>query len=166
MGWGPWAGSANFSCGTLRTEDPLTRWSRPLQPDYQTVVDFSTIVPFIVALGIHAVIGAIELALALYLLVSGARGLLSAAAGKGARGHRGSAALRGVLGILLLVVLLYVDAMDDAVSALYTAKPTRIYFIDLEGRVTYNPGIGPFGFSPDALEEVIEGYLAGVQAEL
>lgn len=62
------------------------------------------------------------------------------------------------------VVPVYVDAMDDAVSAFYTGKPTRIYFIDLEGRVQYNPGTGPFGFSPDALEQVIERYLneAGV----
>lgn len=57
------------------------------------------------------------------------------------------------------VVPLYVDAMDDAVNTLYTAKPTRIYLIDLEGRVHYNPGPGPFGFSPDALKQAIESYL-------
>ena len=53
------------------------------------------------------------------------------------------------------VVPLYVDGMDDGVSALYSAKPTRIYFIDREGKVVYNPGIGPFGYSPDELDEVI-----------
>ena len=58
------------------------------------------------------------------------------------------------------VVPLYVDAMDNRVATLYTARPTRIYFIDREGRVIYNPGIGPFGFSPDHLEPVIEAYLA------
>ena len=57
------------------------------------------------------------------------------------------------------VVPLYVDAMDDRVGSLYTARPTRIYFIDREGRVIYNPGIGPFGFSPDHLEPVIREYL-------
>ena len=59
------------------------------------------------------------------------------------------------------VVPLYVDAMDNAVATLYTARPTRIYFIDLEGRVVYNPGIGPFGFNPDHLAPVIEEYLSG-----
>ena len=58
------------------------------------------------------------------------------------------------------VVPPYVDGMDDAVSRAYTAKPTRIYFIGMDGRVVYNPGIGPFGFSPDHLEPVIEDYLA------
>ncbi len=58
------------------------------------------------------------------------------------------------------VVPLYVDAMDDEVSTLYTAKPTRIYFIDRDGRMVYNPGMGPFGFSPEALEGVIADYLA------
>ncbi len=57
------------------------------------------------------------------------------------------------------VVPLYVDAMDNAVAALYTARPTRICFIDREGRVIYSPGIGPFGFSPEHLEPVIRDYL-------
>ena len=58
------------------------------------------------------------------------------------------------------VVPLYVDQMDNRVASLYTARPTRIYFIDREGRVIYNPGIGPFGFSPDHLEPAIEEYLS------
>ena len=58
------------------------------------------------------------------------------------------------------VVPLYVDTMDDAVNTLYTAKPTRIYFIGRDGRVIYNPGIGPFGFNPDHLEPVIEEHLS------
>ncbi len=57
-------------------------------------------------------------------------------------------------------VPLYVDEMDNHVADLYTARPTRIYFIDREGRVVYNPGIGPFGFSPDHLEPVIQETLA------
>ncbi len=58
------------------------------------------------------------------------------------------------------VVPLYVDTMDNRVAQLYTSRPTRIYFIDREGRVVYNPGIGPFGFNPDHLEPVIERYLS------
>ncbi len=58
------------------------------------------------------------------------------------------------------VVPLYVDLMDDAVSGTYAAKPTRIYLIGVDGRVVYNPGIGPFGFNPDHLETEIEKYLA------
>ena len=57
------------------------------------------------------------------------------------------------------VVPLYVDTMDNRVAQLYTSRPTRIYFIDHEGKVIYNPGIGPFGFNPDHLEPVIERYL-------
>ena len=57
------------------------------------------------------------------------------------------------------VVPLYVDAMNNRVAKLYTARPTRIYFIDREGRVVYNPGIGPFGFNPDHLEPVILEHL-------
>jgi hypothetical protein len=58
------------------------------------------------------------------------------------------------------VVPLYVDAMNDAVSARYAGKPTRIYLIGEDGRVLYNPGIGPFGFNPDHLEKAIIEYLA------
>jgi len=57
------------------------------------------------------------------------------------------------------VVPLYVDTMGDEVSTAYTGKPTRIYLIGTDGRVVYNPGIGPFGFNPDRLEEAIVDYL-------
>ena len=57
------------------------------------------------------------------------------------------------------VVPLYVDTMEDRVSAAYAAKPTRIYLIGRDGRVVYNPGIGPFGFNPDHLESAIEKHL-------
>jgi hypothetical protein len=58
------------------------------------------------------------------------------------------------------VVPLYVDTMNDHVSALYAAKPTRIYFIGVDGKVIYNPGIGPFGFNPDHFEPVLQAYLS------
>lgn len=56
-------------------------------------------------------------------------------------------------------VPLYVDTIDDRVSTLYTGKPTRIYLIGRDGRVVYNPGIGPFGFNPKHLGREIEAYL-------
>ena len=64
------------------------------------------------------------------------------------------------------VVPLYVDTIDNRVNEMYTGRPTRIYFIDREGRVVYNPGIGPFGFNPNHLEPVIEEYLARSQPDL
>jgi hypothetical protein len=48
----------------------------------------------------------------------------------------------------------------NEVALAYTARPTRIYLIGRDGRVVYNPGIGPFGFSPDHLEPAIKRYLA------
>ena len=56
-------------------------------------------------------------------------------------------------------VPMYVDTMDDHVSTMYTGKPTRIYLIGKDGRVVYNPGIGPFGFNPKHLGEEIAAYL-------
>ena len=56
-------------------------------------------------------------------------------------------------------VPLYVDTLDDEVSTLYTAKPTRIYLIGRDGRVVYNPGLGPFGFNPEHLGREIEAHL-------
>ena len=52
------------------------------------------------------------------------------------------------------------ESFVDAVSARYAGKPTRIYLIGKDGRVLYNPGIGPFGFSPDELDRVIAAHLA------
>ena len=61
-------------------------------------------------------------------------------------------------------VPMYVDTIDDRVSTMYTGKPTRIYLIGRDGRVVYNPGIGPFGFNPKHLGEQIEAYLAAQAA--
>ena len=58
------------------------------------------------------------------------------------------------------VVPLYVDTIANEVAVAYTARPTRIYLVGKDGRVIYNPGIGPFGFSPDHLEPVIQRTLA------
>ncbi len=53
------------------------------------------------------------------------------------------------------------DTIENEVAVAYTARPTRIYLIGRDGRVVYNPGIGPFGFNPDHLEPAIERTLAG-----
>jgi hypothetical protein len=58
------------------------------------------------------------------------------------------------------VVPLYVDTMKNEVNEMYAARPTRIYLIGRDGRVVYNPGIGPFGFSPEGLEGAIQQHLA------
>jgi type I thyroxine 5'-deiodinase len=53
----------------------------------------------------------------------------------------------------------YVDDVDDEVSKAYAAKPTRLYFLDADGRVIYNGGLGPWGFKPRDLERAIEQHL-------
>lgn len=55
----------------------------------------------------------------------------------------------------------YVDNMDNAVNDSYVAWPTRVYFIDTEGKVRYESGLGPYGLSPEDLEKAIELYLGG-----
>ena len=52
----------------------------------------------------------------------------------------------------------YVDNMDNSVDLTYVGWPTRIYFLDKEGRVKYDSGLGPYGFSPDELEEELSRY--------
>lgn len=54
---------------------------------------------------------------------------------------------------------IYVDRMDNTVSKMYAAKPTRIYLIGLDGRVVYNPGFGPASFNAKHLGKQIEKYL-------
>ena len=59
----------------------------------------------------------------------------------------------------------YVDEMDDAVSKAYAAKPTRLYLVGLDGRLVYAGGLGPYGFSPGALQKAIAEYLGQVEVE-
>lgn len=42
-----------------------------------------------------------------------------------------------------------VDTMDDAVSKEYGGWPDRLYVLDVDGRIAYQSGVGPFGFQPD-----------------
>lgn len=53
----------------------------------------------------------------------------------------------------------YVDNMDNKVNDIYVGWPTRVYFIDTEGKVKYDSGLGPYGLSPEDLEEELERYL-------
>lgn len=53
----------------------------------------------------------------------------------------------------------YVDNMDNKVDLAYVAWPTRVYFLDQEGRVKYDSGLGPYGLSPEDLEDELQNYL-------
>lgn len=49
-----------------------------------------------------------------------------------------------------------VDDMDGSVNEAYAAMPTRNYIIGVDGRVEYAGGLGPFGFSPEELNQAIQ----------
>jgi hypothetical protein len=53
-----------------------------------------------------------------------------------------------------------VDGMDDAVMTAYAAWPERLYLVDLDGRVAYAGGPGPFWFKPKELKKAIDAFLA------
>jgi hypothetical protein len=53
----------------------------------------------------------------------------------------------------------YVDEINDRVSTLYAAKPTRLYLIGLDGKVAYAGGAGPLGFKPAQFDDAIKSYL-------
>ncbi len=50
---------------------------------------------------------------------------------------------------------LLVDTMDDRVGNLYSGMPARAYVIDIDGKVTYQGGRGPFGFRPGEMEQAL-----------
>ena len=54
----------------------------------------------------------------------------------------------------------FVDNMDNKVDLTYVAWPTRVYFLDKEGKVRYDSGLGPYGLSPDDLETQLANYLS------
>jgi len=72
--------------------------------------------------------------------------------------QRGSAAsaCRDALGITIPVL---VDDMDDTVNRAYTAWPERLFVVDVDGRVAYAGGPGPFQFKPAELHEFLAGRL-------
>jgi hypothetical protein len=53
----------------------------------------------------------------------------------------------------------YVDNMDNNVDLTYVGWPTRIYFLGEDGRVQYDSGLGPYGLSPEELQEELLTYL-------
>lgn len=50
---------------------------------------------------------------------------------------------------------LLVDTMDDRVGNLYSGMPARAYVLDVDGKVTYQGGRGPFGFRPGEMEQAL-----------
>ena len=60
----------------------------------------------------------------------------------------------------------YVDEMDDPVNKAYAAMPTRLYLVDLDGRVEYAGGLGPYGFRPSELKKAIDCYLANTEQQI
>ena len=54
---------------------------------------------------------------------------------------------------LKMSIPLLVDEMDDRVGHAYSGMPSRLYVIDVEGKVAYKSGRGPFGFKPAEMEQ-------------
>ncbi len=65
--------------------------------------------------------------------------------------QRDTVARRAKNTLLNAEMTLLIDGMDNAVNERWTGQPTRIYLLDSQGRVIYNPGMGPYAFNPDYL---------------
>jgi Ca2+-binding EF-hand superfamily protein/thiol-disulfide isomerase/thioredoxin len=61
---------------------------------------------------------------------------------------------------LQLTVPFLVDTVADAVGAVYSGMPDRLYLIDSQGRVAFKSGRGPFGFRTAELEQALVWLLA------
>jgi hypothetical protein len=48
---------------------------------------------------------------------------------------------------------LVVDQIDNRVGLTYAAEPDRLYVIDIDGRIAFRSGPGPFGFNPGEMEQ-------------
>lgn len=55
---------------------------------------------------------------------------------------------------------LLVDNMENTVNNRWVGRPARLYLISAEGKVIYNPGMGPYSFNPQYLEPLLEKHLA------
>jgi type I thyroxine 5'-deiodinase len=51
------------------------------------------------------------------------------------------------------------DNIEDSTEQAYTGWPDRLYVIDQQGRVAYKSDPGPYGFTPDAMEEALKKVL-------
>lgn len=49
-----------------------------------------------------------------------------------------------------------VDNIEDQANKVYCGWPDRLYVIDKGGRVAYQGGMGPQGFKPDEVANVLE----------
>ena len=49
-----------------------------------------------------------------------------------------------------------VDDIRNTANACYAAWPERLYVINTEGLIEYKGGMGPFGFKPEDVEELLE----------
>lgn len=47
------------------------------------------------------------------------------------------------------------DTLDDAVSTLWGAWPDRLYVLDEKGVVVHKAAVGPFGFKPSEVRDVL-----------
>ncbi len=56
---------------------------------------------------------------------------------------------------LKLTIPFLVDPIDDAVGAIYSGMPNRLYLIDQKGTIAFKNGRGPFGFHPRELEQAL-----------
>ncbi len=54
-----------------------------------------------------------------------------------------------------------VDEVDDQIALAYGALPDRLYLIGQDGSVVFQGERGPFGFSPEALEDAIRSVVGG-----
>ena len=61
------------------------------------------------------------------------------------------------LGLAPMKVL--IDDMKDTAGSAYSGHPDRLYLVDKDGRISYAGDRGPFGFSPDELEDAIRSDL-------
>lgn len=48
-----------------------------------------------------------------------------------------------------------IDSMDNQTAENYAAFPDRLYIIDMEGKVSYKGGRGPFGYKPREMEQTL-----------
>ena len=68
-------------------------------------------------------------------------------------------AARAAVERLDLTLPVLVDRMDDAVSEAFAAWPERIFVFDVEGRIAFAGGPGPWEFDPDAAASALERIL-------
>jgi len=56
-------------------------------------------------------------------------------------------------------IRMVVDGIDNKVGDAYAAWPDRLYLVGRKGRLEYVGGAGPFGLSPNELEDAIRKQL-------